>query len=59
MLVAGLDGVVARAVRREESILDLAATAKAVVKTVFVGHGIPLRDSTAQSTSPRKPRSAS
>jgi hypothetical protein len=61
MIVAGLDGMVARAVRREESILDLAPTAKAVVKTVFVGHGAQPRNvaggNAARGTLPRKRRS--
>jgi AcrR family transcriptional regulator len=63
MIVAGLDGMVARAVRREESILDLAAIAKAVVKTVFAGHGAERRNvvvanSAVGGTSPRKRQSA-
>jgi AcrR family transcriptional regulator len=63
MVVAGLDGMVARAVRREESILDLAPAAKAVVKTVFAGGGAQRRngvgDRTAASASSLKRRSAS
>jgi AcrR family transcriptional regulator len=35
MLVAGLDGMVVRTVRRNESILDLAPSAKTVVKAIF------------------------
>jgi AcrR family transcriptional regulator len=62
MIVTGLDGMVARAVRREESILDLAPTAKAIVKTVFVGDGAEQRtvaaSSGARSASPRTRRSA-
>jgi AcrR family transcriptional regulator len=59
LLVAGLDGMVARAVRREESILDLAPTAKAIVKAVFVGHHTRLigvgANSTAAGRSRRQP----
>src|SRR5439155_9286027 len=44
MLVAGLDGMVARAVRREESILDLAPTARAVAKVLFAGRRGAARD---------------
>ena len=37
MIVAGIDGMVVRAVHRDESILELAAPAKAVVKGAFAG----------------------
>jgi len=37
MIVAGIDGMVVRAVHRDESILELAAPAKAVVKGAFGG----------------------
>jgi AcrR family transcriptional regulator len=63
MVVAGLDGMVARAVRRDESILDLAPTAKAIVKAVFVGHGTRRRSGgdnrSAGSASRRERQSAS
>jgi AcrR family transcriptional regulator len=62
LIVAGLDGMVARAVRREESILDLAPTAKTIVKAVFVGHRARRTsvggNGTAASPSRRQHRSA-
>jgi AcrR family transcriptional regulator len=53
MLVTGLDGMVARAVRREESILDLAPIARSLAMAVFEG-GTSNRD-----REPSPPRQAS